>query len=82
MRTVGLSPKAVLAFLFPFLTAIGAVVISWITTGEWNEQETRVAVAGLVASGLALVGAYVGNPGNVVSEPDGDQPVVPPGMNH
>lgn len=66
MTTLGLSPKAVLAFVYPFIATSAGVAVTWITTGEFNEQELRVGVAGLVASGLALLGAYVGRPGDVV----------------
>jgi hypothetical protein len=64
-KTVGLSPKAVLAFLFPLLSAAAAAVASWIATGNFSDSEIRTALSGLVLSGLALVGAYVGKPGTV-----------------
>jgi hypothetical protein len=64
--TVGLSPKAVLAFLFPFITAVSVSVISWVATGDFNEAEIRTALGGLIGSGVAALGAYLGTPGSVV----------------
>jgi hypothetical protein len=66
MKTLGLSPKAVLAFCYPLIATVAASVGSWIVTGNLSTSEIRVALAGLAASGLALLGAYVGRPGNVV----------------
>lgn len=65
MRTNGLSPKAILAFLYPAIGSIVSAVGSWIVTGDFNASEIRVSVAGLGASGLALLGAYIGRPGDV-----------------
>lgn len=65
LATQGLSPKAILAFLFPFLSALAVSVISWIATGDFSDNEIRTALGGLVASALAAVGAYVGKPGDV-----------------
>ncbi len=65
--TVGLSPKALLAFLLPLLAAVGGALSSWIVTGDFNNAEIRTAAGGLVSSGLALLGAYVGQPGPVAS---------------
>ena len=64
-RTNGLSPKAVLAFFYPAIGSVVSAVSSWIVTGNFNDSEIRVAVAGLGASGLALLGAYVGKPGDI-----------------
>ncbi len=61
--TIGLSPKALLAFLFPLIAAAGGALASWVTTGDFNDAEIRTAVGGLVTSGLALLGAYIGQPG-------------------
>lgn len=72
LKTVDVSPKAVLAFLYPFIATLAASAGSWIVSGDFNTAEIRVALSGLIASGLALLGAYVGRPGNVqpVSGPD------------
>jgi hypothetical protein len=74
LKTIGLSPKAVLAFLYPLLGAIVVAVATWITDGgtlDWSQ--IRIAAGGLLLSGLALIGAYIGQPGNVVPK---DQPEV------
>ncbi len=63
--TIGLSPKAVLAFAFPLIASIGGALVSWIATGDFNTAEIRTALGGLITSGLALLGAYIGQPGNV-----------------
>ena len=66
LRTRGISPKAVLAFCFPFVTTVAGVTSSWVVTGNFNGTELRLGVAGLIASSLAALGAYVGRPGTVV----------------
>jgi hypothetical protein len=66
---LNLSWKAILAFLFPLLSAVAVAVASWIVSGELNANEIRAALGGLILSGLALLGAYVGKPGQVV-QPD------------
>lgn len=63
--TEGFSPKTVLAFLYPTIATLAAVAGSWVVTGQWNETETRTALAGLVASAVAAVGAYAGRTGKV-----------------
>ncbi len=65
--TIGLSPKALLAFLFPLIAAVAGAVSSWVVTGTFDDAEIRTAVGGLVTSGLALLGAYVGQPGPVAT---------------
>lgn len=65
LRTIGLSPKAVLAFLFPLIAAAGATVASWIVSGQFDLTEIRTAAGGVVLAGVALVGAWVGRPGEV-----------------
>lgn len=63
--TEGWSPKAIWAFFLPLTTAIGAALVSWIATGNWNEAETRTAIAGAVAAMLGGVGAATGNTGTI-----------------
>ncbi|MCA1571653.1 MAG: hypothetical protein LC798_15330 [Chloroflexi bacterium] len=65
LRTVGISPKAVLAFLYPFVATVAGTIGSWVVTGDFNDAEVRTAVGGLIASAVAYLGAYVGAPGNV-----------------
>jgi hypothetical protein len=66
MRTLGVSQKAILAFFFPFLSTCVGVAISWAATGQFNASEIRIGAAGLATSGLASLGAYLGQPGAVV----------------
>lgn len=70
LKTIGISPKAVLAFAYPFLATVGSVLGSFIVTGDFNDSELRVGLAGLVASGIATLGAYVGRPGQVAADLD------------
>lgn len=64
-----ISWKAILAFLFPFISALVATGVSWLQSGEFNKAEIITSVAGLAASALAALGAYVGKPGAVVPKP-------------
>ncbi len=73
--TLGLSPKAVLAFLFPVVSALLAAAGSWVVTGDFNDAEIRSAVGGLAAGATAMLGAYIGRPGNIqaaIDEPGSD----------
>jgi hypothetical protein len=69
--TQGLSPKALLAFLFPLIAAVVTACTSALATGNFDTKEIVVAVTGLGSSALALLGAYIGHPGNVVEPPVG-----------
>lgn len=55
-----ISEKAILAFLFPFLSTCAAVLSDFVVSGTIDTNALRVGVAGLIASGMALLGAYVG----------------------
>jgi hypothetical protein len=69
MKTLGLSPKAVLAFLFPVIAATATSLVAWIAGGEvFDVEPIKVALGGLVASGLAALGAFAGKPGIVVAK--------------
>ena len=63
--TIGLSPKAFLAAVFPALTTLVIVLVNGAFTG-FDATELRTAVVGLVASALAFIGAWLGSPGVVV----------------
>lgn len=65
MSTVGISPKAIAALVWPAVVAAGAAVASWIVTGEFNDSEVKVALAGVVTSLITFAGAYVADPGEV-----------------
>jgi hypothetical protein len=69
-NTVGISPKAVLAFAFPFIATVIGVALDWVMSGHFDVTAIRIAVAGFGSSALAFVGAWLGVPGNV--------PVTPP----
>lgn len=65
MRTNGISPKAVLAFLYPAIAALGTALASWIASGNFNKAEVLTAVGGVILSGVAALGAYIGKPGDI-----------------
>lgn len=65
MKTIGLSPKAILAFAYPLIAALVTAATSALATGNFSTTEIVVAITGLGTSALALLGAYVGKPGNV-----------------
>jgi hypothetical protein len=73
LRTIGISPKAILAFAFPALATVVGAVCDWIISGQLDHTAIRVAISGLLASALAALGAYVGRPGSVTRE-DGTTP--------
>lgn len=66
LKTLGLSPKAILAFAVPAISAGVASVGSFLATSNWNPSETRTLLVGIGAAFLAGVGAFSGRPGNVV----------------
>jgi hypothetical protein len=65
MQTLGISPKAILAAVFPM---VGTAVMTLLhQTLDPNLDPTLVAgIVGVVDALLALAGAYLGNPGTVV----------------
>jgi hypothetical protein len=65
MKTIGLSPKAVLAFLFPLIAAIITSATSALATGHFDTTQIVIAVTGLGSSAIALLGAYLGQPGEI-----------------
>jgi hypothetical protein len=65
LETKGTSPKAILAFFFPLISGIVAVVAEWVATGKFDQLELRTTIASFLASCLAGLGAYVGAPGEV-----------------
>lgn len=68
MKTIGISPKTTLAFFYPAISSVITAVGSWIVTGNFNDSELRVALAGLGASAIAALGAYIGKPGRTVPD--------------
>jgi hypothetical protein len=71
-KTLGISPKAVGAFVYPAVAALLTAVSSWVVSGEFNDNEIRAAVGGVILAGVGALGAFLGRPGNVV--PDNKQP--------
>lgn len=69
--TFGISPKAVLAFLFPLVAALVTSALTALATGHFDTTAIVVALTGLGSSGLALFGAWLGKPGNVQSVLEG-----------
>lgn len=67
-----LSWKAILAFLFPVIAAAGTAVVLWLTGGTFDAGPILVAVGGVIAGGISLLGAYLGKPAAVV-HPDNEQ---------
>lgn len=66
--TVGVSPKTRLAAILPSVSTLATVLISWLVSGELGQSELKAALIGLVASALATLGAYLGDPGVVVNK--------------
>jgi hypothetical protein len=64
VETVGISPKAILAVLFPFIGTIVLVLLEQYVVGDMDPT-LKVAIVGAVDALLAYLGAYVGKPGEV-----------------
>jgi hypothetical protein len=60
-----ISPKAVLALIFPTVGTLVLVLVNEFLTVHMDST-LKVAVVGLVNALLAAAGAYVGAPGSVV----------------
>jgi hypothetical protein len=65
VRTVGLSPKTIIAGVLPALATVVGVLISWLVTGELDKQELVLALTGFSSAILSALGAYVADPGDV-----------------
>ena len=65
MNTVGISPKAIAALVWPAVVAAGIALASWIETGQFNDAEIKTALAGVVASIVSFAGSYIAGPGEV-----------------
>jgi hypothetical protein len=65
VRTVGLSPKTIVAGVLPALATIVGLLISWAVTGELDKQELVLALTGFSTALLSALGAYVADPGDV-----------------
>jgi hypothetical protein len=67
LKTLGISPKAILAFLFPLVASVVAALVNWTVTGHFDTDSVRLTLGGLGTSALAALGAYLGKPGIVVA---------------
>lgn len=65
--TSGISPKAKLAALIPFLATLAAIGVQWLVTGEYDRAELVTSLTGLSGAILAFVGAWLGQPGDVTT---------------
>ena len=72
--------KAKAAFLAPLVLAVGAAVVSWIATGNFNDAEIRTALGGAVTSVVASVAAWLAPAGQAVVPVTPGDPSVPPGV--
>lgn len=68
-RTVGVSPKAILAAVIPAAGSLIAVAIQWAVTGELDRAELVTALTGFSAALLAGLAAWAGKPGMVDMDP-------------
>jgi len=51
--------KAIVAFFTPFILTVLGTLANWAITGEFNGQEIRIAVGGLLTSLATLLTVYV-----------------------
>jgi hypothetical protein len=61
-----ISPKTILAAVLPTLGGILAVGIQWAVTGELDKPELITALTAFGSALVAGLGAYLGEPGQVV----------------
>lgn len=64
-KTVGLSPKTILAGVLPAVGTILAVLITWGVTGELDRAELVIALTGFSSALVAALGAWAADPGDV-----------------
>lgn len=67
MKTVGISPKAVLAFLLPAIGTLVLAVLDQVLTPNMDPS-LKIAIVGLANAILAFAGAYAGSPGAVTEK--------------
>lgn len=76
-KTVGTSPKAILAALLPAVGTVLAVAVQWIVTGEYDRAELVTSLSGLIAAAVGGLGAWLGSPGTVEVTTSEAHPVGP-----
>lgn len=69
--------KAKIAALVPFVLTIVGVVLNGLITGEFNGQELRIAVGGLITAALTGFGVYQTASKEAVVEVPVDPAVAP-----
>lgn len=60
--------KAIIAFVTPFVLTILGVIANWAITGEFNGQEIRIAVGGLITSAGTALSVYAKSSSRAVVE--------------
>lgn len=61
MSKIRFKAKPFLAFLFPFITTVATLSSDFVITGNFDMLKLRVAIGGLILSGVAALGAYIGS---------------------
>lgn len=69
--------KAKIAALVPFVLTIVGVVLNGLITGEFNGQELRIAVGGLITAGLTAFGVWQTAATDAIVEVPVDPAVAP-----
>lgn len=67
-KTVGISPKAIGALLYPIFGTFVTTVMSAIVSGQFNKAEFIIAAVGFGGSVLSALGAFISKPGNVTTK--------------
>lgn len=67
VKTVGVSPKAIGALVYPIVATFLTTVMSAIVSGNFNKAEFIIAAVGAGGAVLSAIGAYVSKPGVVIT---------------
>jgi hypothetical protein len=79
LMTLGTSPKAkVAALLTSTVGSLGSIGITYLLMGELDKAALAGVLTGAMSGLLAFVGAWLGNPGDVVEVTPVDEPDVTP----
>lgn len=68
-KTVGISPKAIGAAIYPAFATLITTALSGLMSGNFNKGEFIIAAVGAGASVFAAIGAALSKPGVVVTTP-------------
>lgn len=66
-KTVGISPKAIGALVYPIAATFVTTIMSAIVSGNFNKSEFIIAAVGAGGSVLSALGAYISKPGVVTT---------------